>query len=220
MEKHFMKSYLNLVVKTCRSRGAPATGGMAAAVFSSGLSDEEVRSKTADVVESKRSEILAGVSGFLIYDFNLIQPIRTLWKSTFVSPTLHKEKEHLNISSVDLLSLPAGGVTMEGLKLNIAVGVLFINGWLGGRGTFVYKGGVEDSATAEISRMQVWQWLRHEVHIENSILPVTRSLVLGLLEEDTSLGSCEVAKKIFLDVVLAGKPPEFITTYLNDIYCR
>lgn len=59
--------------------------------------------------------------------------------------------------------IPTGGVTLEGLKHNVAVGVLFIAAWLRGEGHYIYKGAVEDSATAEISRSQVWQWIRHRV---------------------------------------------------------
>lgn len=67
-------------------------------------------------------------------------------------------------------SLPfTGGVTLEGLKHNIAVGILFIDSWLQGKGHYIYKAAVEDSATAEISRSQVWQWIRHRVRIFSDV---------------------------------------------------
>lgn len=64
----------------------------------------------------------------------------------------------------------AGGVTLEGLKHNVAVGVLFIEAWLRGKGHYIFRGAVEDSATAEISRSQVWQWIRHRVGTLHSLI--------------------------------------------------
>lgn len=77
---------------------------------------------------------------------------------------LNLKLPHVNVTADDLLQMPDGGVTFEGFKHNVAVAILFIFHWLKGKGHFTYKGAVEDSATAEISRSQIWQWLRHKVY--------------------------------------------------------
>ncbi|XP_010777570.1 malate synthase-like, partial [Notothenia coriiceps] len=124
-----------------------------------------------------------------------------------------------------------GGVTLYGLKYNIAVGVLFINAWLSGKGHFFYRGQVEDSATAEISRSQVWQWIRHQTQLEDDSRLVSRRLVTDLTKEmvmellmelgtgrpsDRDKRRLLTAADMFLEVVLKRDFPEFITTYLNQ----
>nr|XP_054755218.1 uncharacterized protein LOC129261180 [Lytechinus pictus] len=119
-----------------------------------------------------------------------------------------------------------GGVTLSGLKTNIAVGILFIDSWLIGRGHFPHSGSVEDSATAEISRSQVWQWIRHGTCLEDSKRPVTRRLVIDLIQafladnkptsSSDSHRRLRVSANIFLELVTRKDFPEFITTYMNS----
>lgn len=73
--------------------------------------------------------------------------------------------KHENVTEKDLLTMPTGCITYDGLKHNIEVAILFIYNWLKGEGHFFYKGAVEDSATAEISRSQIWQWIKHKVFV-------------------------------------------------------
>ncbi|XP_056658694.1 malate synthase-like isoform X4 [Monodelphis domestica] len=141
---------------------------------------------------------------------------------------LHVIPEGVNVTATQLLTMPAGGVTLHGLKYNIAVGVLFIYSWLKGEGHFYYRGQVEDSATAEISRSQVWQWIRHQARLEDDERTVvSRSLVHNLVKEvknELQDGYCvserakqllHTATEIFLEIVQKKDFPEFITTYLN-----
>lgn len=86
-----------------------------------------------------------------------------MWKKNGSTPNQIHIKFDLDITTADLLTIPSGGVTSQGLKNNIAVSTLFIYYWLAGIGHFFYSGNVEDSATAEISRMQIWQWIRFAV---------------------------------------------------------
>ncbi|XP_073342971.1 malate synthase-like isoform X2 [Pagrus major] len=228
MEKRFLRSYMDLLVQTCHRRGALATGGMAALLLpQDALSDSHSRVLAA-VTRLKLLEIKAGVDGFMVYDLGLIEPMQKLFKlHTEGDNQLHQLRNDVTVTPDDLLSMPAGGVTLNGLRYNIAVGVLFINAWLAGYGHFFYRGQVEDSATAEISRSQVWQWIRHQTQLEDDSRVVSRRLVTDLTIKvmmDLSARCHSVSAKqklntaadMFLEVVLKRDFPEFITTYLNQ----
>ncbi|XP_045887343.1 malate synthase-like isoform X2 [Micropterus dolomieu] len=228
MEKRFLRSYMDLLVQTCHRRGALATGGMAALLLPQDpLSDSHSR-VLATVTRLKLLEIQAGVDGFMVYDLSLIEPMQKLFRLHAEGDNqLHRLRNDVTVTPDDLLSMPLGGVTLYGLKYNIAVGVLFINAWLSGNGHFFYRGQVEDSATAEISRSQVWQWIRHQTQLEDDGRVVSRRLVTDLTNEVmmelSSLchsvrdkQTLHTAEAMFLEVVLKRDFPEFITTYLNQ----
>ncbi|XP_019634434.1 PREDICTED: uncharacterized protein LOC109477554 [Branchiostoma belcheri] len=218
MERHFLKSYMDLVIQTCHQRGAHATGGMSALLLPAGG-----QAGGNDVVErvcrDKLREIKSGADGFMVYDVGLIRPMHLLYDK-FAPGTnqLHVKRTDVHALNKDLLQMPTGGVTLNGLKHNIAVGIQFINAWLSGQGHFFYKGCVEDSATAEISRSQVWQWVRHGAKLEDSGETITRRMVEGLVQQtlrDLHPTHMDAAAAIFLEIVLKRDFPEFITTYLN-----
>ncbi|XP_033948228.1 malate synthase-like isoform X1 [Pseudochaenichthys georgianus] len=230
MEKRFLRSYMELLVQTCHRRGALATGGMAALLLPE---DRDAhRTAMAAVSRLKLMEIQAGVDGFMVYDLGLIEPMQKLFQlHTEGDNQLHQLLDDVTVTPDDLLSMPSGGVTLYGLKYNIAVGVLFINAWLSGKGHFFYRGQVEDSATAEISRSQVWQWIRHQTQLEDDSRVVSRRLVTDLSKEmvmellielgtgrhsDRDKRRILTAADMFLEVVLKRDFPEFITTYLNQ----
>ncbi|KAJ8015632.1 hypothetical protein DPEC_G00028120 [Dallia pectoralis] len=224
MEKLFLRSYMELLVQTCHRRGALATGGMAAQLLPGDRDSAPYREILANVTRLKLLEIRAGVDGFMVYDLGLIKPMQKLFQLHTHDNQMHRLRDDLTVSPGDLLSMPAGGVTLFGLKYNIAVGILFIEAWLTGRGHFFYRGQVEDSATAEISRSQVWQWIRHQTELEDDGRVVTRGLVTALIREVTGelLHNSTVreerrlatAGSMFLEVVGHREFPEFITTYL------
>ncbi|XP_028271427.1 malate synthase-like [Parambassis ranga] len=228
MEKRFLRCYMDLLVQTCHRRGALATGGMAALLLPQDPHSDSYRRVTDSVTRLKLLEISAGVDGFMVYDLNLIEPMQKLFTlHTEGDNQLHQLRHDVSVTPDDLLSMPAGGVTLYGLKHNIAVGVLFIDAWLSGKGHFFYRGQVEDSATAEISRSQVWQWIRHQTQLEDDSRVVSRRLVTDLskdlivelrtlrpsLREEQRL---HTAADMFLEVVLKRHFPEFITTFLNQ----
>ena len=229
--KPFLKKYMDLVIRTCHKRNAHATGGMAAKLLPH-KNSENFDKVVQSVVESKLTEIKAGVDGFMIYDIGLIDFINDLWKKYGGSYPNQIKRSGTSeiITEIDLLTLPTGGVTEDGLRHNISVAILFIFHWLCGKGTFAFKGAVEDSATAEISRAQIWQWIRHAATIENKNKVVTRKLVFNetlnifkiLLEtygRDESLKKkLTIAFNVFLEIINHRDFPEFITTYLNDSY--
>uniref|UniRef100_A0A3P9KGL9 malate synthase n=1 Tax=Oryzias latipes TaxID=8090 RepID=A0A3P9KGL9_ORYLA len=228
MEKHFLRSYMDLLVKTCHQRGALATGGMAAALLPQDLLSGPHKDVLAAVRRLKLLEIHAGVDGFMVYDLNLVGPMQELFQiHTEGKNQLHVLREDVCVTAEDLLCMPAGGVTLYGLKHNISVGILFINAWLSGKGHFFYRGQVEDSATAEISRSQVWQWIRHQTWLEDGSRVVNRRLVKELIQElqvelsavchsVRSKQRLNTAADMFLEVVLQRNFPEFLTSYLNQ----
>ncbi|XP_012689839.1 malate synthase-like [Clupea harengus] len=229
MEKRFLRSYMDLLVQTCHRRGALATGGMAALLLPPDKNSTLYSTVLSTVIRLKLLEIKAGVDGFMVYDMDFIKPMQKLFQvHTKRENQLHELLSDLKVTPEDLLSMPAGGVTLFGLKHNIAVGILFIEAWLTGRGHFFYKGQVEDSATAEISRSQVWQWIRHQVRLEDDGTTVTRALVQNLVREMMShlkeaihcrtvrdQQRLDTAASMFLEVVQKNDFPEFLTTYLN-----
>ncbi|KAM3936817.1 uncharacterized protein RB166_001196 [Leptodactylus fuscus] len=227
MEKHFLKSYMDLLVQTCHQRGALATGGMAALLLPKDKYSVEYNNVIAAVTRLKLFEINAGVDGFMVYDVDLVEPMQKLFQQHTSGPNQLHVIPSVRISRSDLLIMPAGGVTLFGLKYNIAVGILFIDAWLKGEGHFFYCGKVEDSATAEISRSQVWQWIRHQVKLEDDDRIVTRGLVHALVQQverqlvdesqlpDLQKARLQTAAELFMEIVLKRDFPEFITTYLN-----
>lgn len=227
MEKLFLKSYMDLLVQTCHRRGALATGGMAALLLPENRASQDYQNAIEAVTRLKLFEISAGVDGFMVYDIDLVAPMQKLFQAHTKGPNQLHVIPDVAVSQSDLLSMPVGGVTLYGLKYNIAVGIQFIDAWFKGEGHFFYCGKVEDSATAEISRSQVWQWIRHQVRLEEDNRTVTRSLVQSLVKEvecelavELSFSELEkqrlhVAAEIFLEIVLKRDFPEFITTYLN-----
>ncbi|KAG7273611.1 hypothetical protein CRUP_011040 [Coryphaenoides rupestris] len=229
MEKRFLRSYMDLLVQTCHRRGALATGGMAAPILPPDRHSHAYRTVLANVTRLKLLEIKAGVDGFMVYDLNLIEPMQELFQQhTAGDNQLQQVRDDVTVTPEDLVCMPAGGVTLYGLKYNIGVGILFIHAWLSGNGHFFYRGQVEDSATAEISRSQVWQWICHQAQLEDNQQVVTRAMVVELtqevMEELRQVTACQTvrdeerlqaAAEMFLEVVLKRDFPEFLTTYLN-----
>ncbi|KAL5012181.1 hypothetical protein ScPMuIL_010732 [Solemya velum] len=230
MERHFLKSYRDLLVQTCHRRGAHATGGMAAQLLP--LGDDSATDILQAVIRSKTQEIQAGVDGFLVYDLRLIQPMKKLFmKLAPGTDQLDQKRLDSHVMAPDLLQIPGGHVTLSGLRHNVMVGVLFIEAWFRGQGHFVLKGAVEDSATAEISRSQVWQWIRHRATVRESGETITVSLVERLVREvervlvgslspfpifvtQTDRQRLHTATEVFVEIVTTRDFPEFITTYL------
>ncbi|KAM3966088.1 uncharacterized protein ACR2FA_012959 [Aphomia sociella] len=231
MERHFLSSYMKLVVSTCHARGAPATGGMAAAMLKPGSdgTDKESKGIITKILTAKLKEIEVGVDGFMVYDSRVVPYVNELWKKNGPTPNQIYRKFDINITAKDLLTIPSGGVTLQGLKHNVAVSILFIYHWLAGIGHFFYSGNVEDSATAEISRSQIWQWIRFSTPLEDDpkqcvtvqLVEKTASNFANHAHKNFCRSNAErkrltAAKYMSIELFLARNPPEFITSYLND----
>lgn len=231
MERHFLKSYMRLVVGACHARGAPATGGMAAATLKPGTdgTDDESKQIISSILDAKMKEIELGVDGFMVYDSRAVPHINKLWKNYSATPNQISRQLATAVTALDLLTLPSGGVTSHGVRRNVAVAIQFAYHWLAGSGHFFYHGGVEDSATAEISRWQIWQWLRFGTPLEDD--PTQRVSIKLVEKAATSFAAhahkhlCRssaerkrltAAKYMCIELFLSRHPPEFITSYLND----
>ncbi|XP_074650895.1 malate synthase-like [Tubulanus polymorphus] len=222
MDRHFLKSYMDLVIQVCHKHGAHVTGGMAAKL----VTEKEEKNAIETVCRGKLLEIEAGADGFMVYDLKLVKIMQNLFKKkTSGINQLNVTRGEVNIRADDLLQMPTGGVTLNGLKYNISVGILFIYSWLKGNGHFYFQGGVEDSATAEISRSQVWQWIRHRARLEENGELITFSMVQTVVRttideilrrEQIDNQLLNQAADTFLEIVMKHEFPEFITTYLNE----
>ncbi|XP_046454208.1 malate synthase, glyoxysomal-like [Daphnia pulex] len=230
IDQLFLISYIKLLIKVCHKRGALATGGMAALVLDGDDSNNQ-ESIIRRVCESKLKEIRLGLDGFMVHDLGLVTHINKLWNDNCPADNQLKVKlASFKKSAADLLKVPVGQVSLSALEHNISVATLFIEAWLRQSGTFTFRGAVEDSATAEISRSQVWQWIFHRVLLEDvEGTRVSRQLVFDLVDSFAQQLSASfnqvdkdrllVAVKIFKELVTSRDPPIFITTYLNNHSC-
>jgi malate synthase len=167
MEKHFLESYSELLIRTCHRRGAHAMGGMAAQIPIKG--DEEKNAAALQkVVADKRREAHAGHDGTWVAHPGLMQIARDEFDAVLDAPNqLSNLREDVWVTANDLLEVPEGPITEAGLRQNINVGILYLEAWLRGSGCVPLYHLMEDAATAEISRAQVWQWIHHGARLED-----------------------------------------------------
>jgi malate synthase len=172
MERHFLKSYVDLLIKTCHRRGAHAIGGMAAQIP---IRDDPAANEAAmaRVRADKLREARAGHDGTWIAHPGLAQIAREPFDEVMPGPNqLTVLRSEVNVSPRDLLTVPEGAVTEEGVRGCIRVGVQYLEAWLRGNGCVPLYHLMEDAATAEICRAQLWQWLRHGARTDDG-QPVT-----------------------------------------------
>ena len=161
MERHFLSSYVQLLIKTCHRRGAHAMGGMAAQIP---IKDDAAANEAAmaKVRADKEREANAGHDGTWIAHPGLADIALQAFDAVMPGPNqLDVKREDVDISAADLLKVPSGKITDDGLRHNIRVGIQYIEAWLEGLGCVPLYHLMEDAATAEISRAQIWQWIRH-----------------------------------------------------------
>jgi malate synthase len=161
MERHFLKSYVDLLIKTCHRRGAHAMGGMAAQIP---IRDDPQANEAAmaRVRADKLREAHAGHDGTWIAHPGLANIAREAFDAVMPGPNqLGVLRADVSVNPKDLLTVPEGKITEEGLRACIRVGVQYLESWLRGNGCVPLYNLMEDAATAEICRAQLWQWLRH-----------------------------------------------------------
>ena len=167
MESHFLKSYVTLLIQTCHRRGAHAMGGMAAQIpirNDSAANDAAMQKVVAD----KTREANAGHDGTWIAHPGLADIARAAFDAVMTG--LNQVSRPLSMTKItadDLLQVPTGKITEAGLRHNIRVGVQYLEAWLRGNGCVPLYNLMEDAATAEISRAQIWQWLHHGCHTDD-----------------------------------------------------
>ena len=183
MGKAFLKSYADLLIKTCHKRGAFAMGGMAA--FIPNRRDLEANEKAlAAVREDKLREVSAGHDGTWVAHPDLVPVAKEVFDQNMPQPNqLDKLREDVQAGQAQLLEVHEGPRTEEGLRNNIRVGVQYIEAWLRGNGAVPLYNLMEDAATAEISRTQVWQWIKYGALLDDGA-PVTLELFDELLHDE------------------------------------
>ncbi|MGQ0385328.1 MAG: malate synthase A [Gammaproteobacteria bacterium] len=161
MTSHFLRSYSQLVIRTCHRRGAFAMGGMAAQIPIRGdaLANEQA---LARVRADKEREAGDGHDGTWVAHPGLVAIAREVFDRLMPGPNnLQRLREDVSVAAADLLAVPEGRITLTGLRNNIDVGIRYLAAWLGGNGCVPIHHLMEDAATAEISRAQLWQWVHH-----------------------------------------------------------
>jgi malate synthase len=186
MTAPFMRAYTELLVRTCHRRGAHAIGGMAA--FIPSRKDPQVNENAiARVREDKQREANDGFDGTWVAHPDLVPTAREVFAARLGQKPHQKERlrEDVSVTAEQLrtFGVPGGQVTEAGLRLNINVGILYIESWLRGVGAAALYNLMEDAATAEISRAQVWQWLQQRALLADG-RPVTPELYRQLLAEE------------------------------------
>jgi len=222
MDKGFLAAYVNLLIQTCHKRGAYAMGGMAAQIPIK--NDPEANERALEKVRAdKIREVRAGHDGTWVAHPGLVPVARKVfsaWLDSRVNPAenqLGVLRNDVEISAKDLLQVPEGAVTEAGLRTNIRVGIEYLTSWLMGNGCVPINNLMEDAATAEISRSQIWQWLKHGAKLDTGE-KITPELVRRLIQEELPLRknedwylATEKASKLFEAMSTSETFPEFLT---------
>lgn len=179
----FMKAYSHLVIKTCHKRGVHAMGGMAAQIP---IKNDEAANNVAveKVRQDKLREVKDGHDGTWVAHPGLVKVAMDIFNEYMPNANqLDNLREDVNVSAQNLVEVPKGTITEDGLRININVGILYIESWLRGVGAAAIYNLMEDAATAEISRSQVWQWIKYNAKLEDG-RTITYNLYKELLPQE------------------------------------
>jgi malate synthase len=220
----FMRAYTELLVSTCHRRGAHAIGGMAAFIPSRDAAANELA--FAKLAEDKTREATDGFDGSWVAHPGMVAACREVFDQVLGERPhqVDRLREDVHVTAEDLLAVnrTPGEITEAGLRNNISVGIQYLESWLRGFGAVGIAGLMEDAATAEISRSQLWQWLHNDVTLNDGRV-VTRELVDRLVaeelaairsqlgEERYAAGSWEEACSTFLETAVADEYVDFLT---------
>ena len=224
MNAPMMKAYSDLLVQTCHKRGAFAIGGMAAFIPSKDPAVNEAA--FAKVRADKEREVGAGFDGSWVAHPGMVELCKEIFTGVLGdSPNqLDKQRDEVAVTGADLLDAAStpGDRTLEGLRGNVSVGIQYLQAWLLGNGAVAIHNLMEDAATAEISRSQIWQWLNSGATLASGET-VTRELVDEVVEseyaalvesvgdDETARGALETARKLFVECALDPDFPDFLT---------
>jgi malate synthase len=197
MTTHFLRSYSQLVIKTCHRRGALAIGGMAAQIPIKG-DPEANEAAIAKVRADKEREAGDGHDGTWVAHPGLVPVAMEVFDRHMPAANqLERLREDVQVSAADLLKMPEGEISEAGLRSNISVGVQYMAAWLGGNGCVPLYNLMEDAATAEIARAQIWQWIRHPQGVLADGRRVTFALYEQLRDEELAKIRDEVGEQAF-----------------------
>ncbi|HEX9056020.1 MAG TPA: malate synthase A [Ktedonobacterales bacterium] len=223
MTVHFMRSYSLLCIQTCHRRNAHAMGGMSAFIPVKG--DAELNEKAFGQVRAdKEREATDGHDGTWVAHPGLVPVALEVFDRLMPGPNqLDKKREDVHVTAADLLVVPDGPITEAGLRTNVSVGVQYIAAWLGGLAAVPLYNLMEDAATAEISRAQVWQWILHPKGVLTDGRKITVELFRQVMAEElakikTAVGDAayasghyDQAAEIFDRITVSPEFVEFLT---------
>ncbi len=215
-----LRAYSQLLIKTCHRRGAHAMGGMAAQipVKADAAANEAAFAK---VRADKEREVTDGHDGTWVAHPGLVPVAMEIFDRVMPGANqVERAREDVSVSAADLTRCPEGTITEEGLRGNIRVGIQYLERWLAGTGCVPLYNLMEDAATAEICRIQVWQWLRHGVVI-GPLGPLTEDTIRALVDAEMAAlggesgggesGRFDAARDLFLELCVAERPAPFLT---------
>ena len=222
MTSHFLRCYSQLLIKTCHRREVHAMGGMAAQIpikNDAKANDEAMGRVHAD----KKREVDDGHDGTWVAHPGLVPIAKAEFDAVMKEANqIARKRQDVHVSASDLIQVPTGPKTEAGLRQNVAVGIGYVEAWLRGIGCVPLFNLMEDAATAEISRAQVWQWVRHNQKLDDGRL-ITKELVRQIVREENdkvkaAIGEEAYAKRrhedaalLIIDLVEQPKFAEFLT---------
>ncbi len=227
MTSHFLRSYSQLVIKTCHRREVHAMGGMAAQIP---IKNDPAANEAAmeRVRADKRREAGDGHDGTWVAHPGLVEIAKAEFDAVMKEPNqIARKRQDVHVTPADLLTMPTGGKSEAGLRQNVAVGIGYVEAWLRGIGCVPLFNLMEDAATAEISRAQVWQWVRHGQKLDDGRL-ITKELVRQIVREENdkvkaqmgaeryAAGRYEDAAQLMIDLVEQPVFYEFLTLPAYD----
>ena len=220
MDKHFLKSYVELLIQTCHRRGIHAMGGMAAQIPIK--NDPSANEKALEKVrQDKLREVKAGHDGTWVAHPALVAIAKEVFDRHMKEQNqISRRREDVRVSANDLLAITKGEITVEGLRWNIDVGLQYLESWLRGSGCVPIYNLMEDAATAEICRSQVWQWVKHGAKLSDG-RQVTREMVRQAIAEQKSkvmTGRMAEAAEIFERMMTSADFAEFLTLVAYDYF--
>jgi malate synthase len=228
MTSHFLRSYSLLLIKTCHRREVHAMGGMAAQIPI--RDDPEANEAAMEKVRAdKRREAGDGHDGTWVAHPGLVGIAKEIFDREMPQPNqIARKRQDVHVGAADLLVVPGGRITEAGLRQNLNVGIGYIEAWLRGTGCVPLYHLMEDAATAEISRAQVWQWVRHGAKLDDG-RTIDAALCRTVLDEELAKlrevaggeayrhGRYEDAARLFRELIEAPTFPEFLTLPAYDM---
>ena len=233
MTAPFLRAYALLLIKTCHKRNAFAMGGMAAQIP---IKNDPAANEAAleKVRADKLREATDGCDGTWVAHPGLVGIAKAIFDQYMPTPNqIHRQRDDVRVAALDLLNFePETPITEEGLRNNISVGVQYLGAWLAGNGCVPVFNLMEDAATAEISRSQIWQWIRSPKGVLDDGRKVTKALVRQLLGEELPrikqllgteawrTGKYEDAARLFEEITTRDEYTEFLTLPAYEIITR
>ncbi len=220
MTVHFMKSYVDLLINTCHKRGIHAMGGMAAQIPIK--NDDDLNNKALEKVrQDKLREVKAGHDGTWVAHPGLVPIAKKIFDEFMPSENqISKPLESINMTQQDLIKKPDGTITENGFRKNVNVGIQYLSSWLNGNGCVPINNLMEDAATAEICRTQLWQWVNNKAITDKGVI-ITPDYFKNIVKEEREkitellgnsfINKIDLAINLFDKLILSDDYSEFLT---------